>query len=256
MIRVMVVDDESLAVEELVRLIRRHPDFEVVETAASGTEALKKLKQENIDVVFLDIEMPGLTGLEIASRLVDWPKPPCVVFATAYNQYAVEAFDANAVDYLLKPYEPGRLEKTLERIRGYRQTQVSQHDRLKAMEESLIQTGLLKRIVGHRPNSKDRMVINPQDVYYFYAENASVFAYLGKERFEVRATLKELMESLDASRFIQIHKAYVVNLDKIKKVAPMFSGNFEISLNHPDLPNIPLSRRYAAVLKAGLGGNW
>ncbi len=256
MIRVLVVDDEKLAVQELVRMIEEHSDFKVIDTAAGGNEALTKLKQTPVDVVFLDIEMPGLSGLEVASRIADWPEPPLVVFATAYNQYAVEAFEAHAMDYLLKPYESSRLEKTLQRIRESRQRKESQRAKWEAVEEGLIRHGLLKKIVAHRPNSRDRLVLDPAEVIYFTADGATIWAAVGKERLEVNTTLRELGETLDPARFVQTHKSYIVNLDRVKKVSPMFSGNFEIVLNVPELPNIPLSRRFARGLKARLGSRW
>ena len=114
-IRLLLVDDEKAAREELSALLQQHPDFEIVASAPNGQEALTILEAGGIDALFLDIEMPLMTGLELANILGTWPNPPRVVFATAHNQYAVNAFEANAIDYVLKPYQEDRLAKALEK---------------------------------------------------------------------------------------------------------------------------------------------
>jgi DNA-binding LytR/AlgR family response regulator len=252
-ITALIVDDEPLAREELSGLIAEHRDFTVA-AFASGEEALQVLGEKPTDVVFLDIEMPGLTGLEVASHLATWEQPPLVVFATAYHQYAIEAFEANAIDYLLKPYDPERLAKTLDRIRQHlAQGAASSREKLASLEDYLIRKGNLQKLVGHRRNSKDRIVIDPAQVSYFHAELSEVRARLGEEELIVNSTLKELLARLDPARFAQTHKAYIVNLDKVEKVAPMFSGNFQITLKGPSRSTLPLSRRYARSLKERLG---
>ncbi len=256
MIRVMVVDDEPLAQEELTKLIAEDNDFRVTGRASSGKESLEKLKKEAVDVLFLDIEMPGINGLEVASRLAAWENPPLVVFATAYHQYAIKAFDENAIDYILKPYEAKRIQKTLERVRQLLKSRVSgQRDKLVTLEDYLIRQGTLKKIVGHRRNSKDRMVLDPAEVFYFFADLSEVLAHVEQDDLLVNSTLKELLANLDPARFAQIHKSYLVNLDKVDKVSPLFNGNFQIALNDTAHTKIPLSRRYASSLKQRLG-NW
>lgn len=253
MIRVMLVDDESLAQEELKRLIACDKEFQVVAAASNGKEALEKIEKGSIDVVFLDIEMPGMNGLEVASSLARTENPPRIVFATAFNQYAIDAFTVNAVDYILKPYQPGRVAQTLERIKEVLKTQEIFRERLIALEDTLIQKGVLKKIVGHARNSKERVVLDPAEIFYFYAHLAEVFAYCAGGEYIVNTTLKELSENLNAAQYAQTHKAYIVNLGKIEKVTPMFSGNFEIVLKDPKHTKIPLSRRYAKSVKSLLG---
>lgn len=254
MIKVLVADDEPLAREELSRLINATPDFRVTAEAASGREVLQKIAQGGVDVTFLDIEMPRLTGLEVAGILSESERPPLVVFATAYDHYAIEAFEANAIDYILKPYEPARLQKTLERIRHALQTESSHaREKLISLDHYFAAQGKLLKIVGVRRNSKDRIVVNPSDVYYFYAHYAQVLARLKDSELIVNATLKELNAGLDPARFAQTHKGYIVNLERIAKLSPLFSGNYEITLEDANLPKVPLSRRYAKNLKTRLG---
>lgn len=252
MIRVLIVDDEALAREEMTRLVRSQNGFEWIGEAANGKECLQKLKKEKADVVFLDVDMPGMNGLEVASRLASWDDPPLVVFATAYDKYAVEAFRANAIDYVLKPCDPARLRKTFERIKDFLARKGSSREKLASLENTLIQKGLLKRLVGHPRNLKDRVVIDPAEVLYFYSENTEVLACLGSRELIVNSTLKELVSNLDPAQFAQTHKAYLVNLHKIEKLSPMFSGNYEILLKGMKT-TVPLSRRYARPLKNRLG---
>ncbi len=255
MIRVIVVDDEPLAQEELQRLISQDKDFRVIEAASNGTEGIEKIKKNEPDVVFLDVEMPGMNGLEVASGLAQFENPPRIVFATAYNQYAIDAFNMNAIDYILKPYQPDRVAKTLERIKEAFKTKEVFRERLIALEDTLIHKGVLKKLLGHRRNSKERVVLGPDEIYYFHAELAEVFAYTDQGEFMMNMSLKELNESLNAAQYAQTHKAYIVNVGKIEKVSPMFSGNFEITLKDPKKTKIPLSRRYAKAIKTLLG-NW
>ena len=127
-------------------------------------------------------------------------------------------------------------------------------DRLIALEDTLIRKGMLKKLAGHRRNSKERIVVDPLEVFYFQVRLSEVFAFQESGELIVRSTLKELLENLDPSQFAQTHKAYLVNVGKVEKVAPLFSGNFEITLKDPKRTKIPLSRRYAGSLKALLGG--
>ena len=254
MIRVMVVDDEPLSREKLVQFIQEENGFEVTATASHGEEALEKAKAQAVDIMFLDIEMPVLNGLETASRLARWDHRPLVVFVTAYEKYAIEAFEANAIDYLLKPYQRSRLEKTLGRIKELLNTgrPIPKQD-LISLENTLIQKGALKKLAAHKRNSEDRMVIDPLDVFYFYTSNAEVHARMEQEDLILNLTLKELLARLDPAQFIQTHKSYVVNLNKIQKVSPLFHGNFEILFKSPACPKIPVSRRFAKSLESSLG---
>jgi len=165
MIRVMIVDDERLARETLSDLIGKHPEFQIVTQAANGDEALQKVQELEVDVIFLDVEMPGLNGLEVATRLAEQHDSPLVVFSTAYNDYAVEAFEAKAIDYILKPYEPERFRKTLVRIKNMMKSKHSSHSQLVSLIDHLAATGKLKRLVAYRRGSGIRKLVDPQDVF-------------------------------------------------------------------------------------------
>jgi two-component system response regulator LytT len=249
MIRVILVDDEPLALEELSRLIGTDAEFEIVARASDGKEALEEIKKTPVDVAFLDIDMPGLNGLEVADRLAsDWETPPLVVFATAHNQYAIEAFEANAVDYILKPFDPERLNKTLARIKEELKSRHLVKEKIYNVEDYLIQKKVLKKLVGRKRLSREKVIIDPHQVYFFHARLADVTAQLTEDEFLVNNTLKELAANLDQRHFTQVHKAYIVNLDRVEKVIPLFSGNYQVSMKGGKFL-VPLSRRYVKKMK-------
>lgn len=254
MTRILIVDDEPLAREQLKRLLEAEEEFQVAGEASNGEEALQRLKNESFDVVFFDIDMPVMNGLDAATRLTTWEDPPLVVFATAYHQYAIEAFETHAIDYILKPYEPARLTKTFEQIRRHLEARGAMKSKLRLLEEDLAEKGKIRKLMGHKRNARDRMVIDPSEVLYFQARYAEVTAHLEGQELIVNSTLKDLLAHLDPEKFAQTHKAYVVNIDCIRKLTPMFSGNFEIVLKSSGDPRIPLSRRYAKTLKDLLSG--
>ena len=249
MIRTMIVDDEPLAIQELQRLVEKDHDFEVVMTAENGREALNKLQRQNVDVVFLDIDMPIMNGLDVAKELCSWDEPPVIAFSTAYHHYAVDAFEANAIDYFLKPYDYERVQKSLVRVKN---SLLSAHKNpLQSMEKYATET--LRKIIGHVHCSKDKIVIDPSEIFFFKVQYGQVVVQLIEQKLEVGLTLKEIEERLDPAFFARCHKSYVVNLDKVLKVAPLFNGNFELVFSSEQIPNIPLSRRYAVAIKKHLG---
>lgn len=255
MIKVLIADDEPLAREELKIMIDADPEFKVVKEAASGGEALRILENnEEIDLVFLDIQMPVKNGLDIASEIAEWDQKPHIVFATAYHQYAIEAFEANAIDYITKPFMPERVKKTLERIKKIMRSPAPKEQKLASLTADLAEKGLVKRLFGHEKNKRERIFINLPDVYYFYIEYSYVMARLASQRLIVNFSLRELLAFVKPPEFAQIHRGYIVNLNKVNKIESTLSGNYKITLK--DLPEtVPLSRRYVKSLKE-LMGRW
>ncbi len=253
MIKVMVVDDEAFARERMVKLIASDPELEVVAQAADGIEALRLLEKHSADVLFLDIDMPGKNGIEVALELADDPVAPRVVFVTAHNEFAVKAFEAHAIDYVLKPFDPERIKKSFERVKEAVKLKKPMGERIAALGEDY--ASKVRKIVGRRANSKERVLIDPAEVLYFYANLARVSAYLGDKEWLVTLTLEELERSLDPAQFARSHRAYIVNLSKVEKVVPMFNENYELILKDPAKTHIPLARRNAKEFKKKLG-NW
>lgn len=253
MIKVMVVDDEVFARERMVKLIASDPELEVVAQAADGVEALRLLEKNAVDVLFLDIDMPGKNGIEVALELADDPASPRVVFVTAHNEFAVKAFEAHAIDYVLKPFDPERIQKSFERVKEAVKLKKPMGEKLAALGDDY--AAKVRKIVGRRANSKERVLIDPAEVLYFYASLARVSAYLGDKEWLVTLTLEELERSLDPAQFARSHRAYIVNLSKVEKVVPMFNENYELILKDPAKTHIPLARRNAKEFKKKLG-NW
>ncbi|HCM42573.1 MAG TPA: DNA-binding response regulator [Candidatus Omnitrophica bacterium] len=252
-IKVLLADDEPLAREDLARMISDETDFEVTGQAGDGRLALEAVRRLKPDVVFLDIDMPFLNGIEVALELAKDPAPPLVVFSTAFDQYAVDAFEANALDYILKPCRQDRLKKALEKIKkhclaGQKQTGLGK------LEGSFLKKGLIQKIAARQKNSKEKMVLDPDEIDFFHAESAEVFAHIKGQDFIVSLTLKELAEGLEVRGFAQCHKAYLVNLSRVQKISPLFSGNYQIILKTSEAPKVPLSRRYAGHIRSQLGG--
>ncbi|MFZ5802021.1 MAG: LytR/AlgR family response regulator transcription factor [Candidatus Omnitrophota bacterium] len=254
MIRVLIADDEPMACKRLEKEILKHPGFEVIGQASGGTEALEKVTRERPEVLFLDIEMPGKTGLEVAAELSARPEAPLIVFVTAYNQYAIEAFEKNAVDYILKPFEEGRIAKTLERIEKRLAKKEESRESLLGLIQELVDKKSLKKIVAFRRKSRDRIIVDPADIFYFSIKYSETLVRVQDEEMLVRSTFKDLTEFLDPEKFVLVHREYIANVDKIKKVSPAFHGNYEIHFSHPENLKIPLSKRYVKALNHCLKG--
>ena len=249
MIPTIIVEDEAPARNELKRFLHREGDFEIIGEAADGEEALTAIGRLKPKVIFLDIHLPKLSGLEVANRLAKLPAPPLVVFVTAFDKYAIQAFEANAVDYILKPYDQDRFVKTSAKIRNALQDQSIIKEKLASLSRYLDKEKPLK-ITGRLRRSRDRVFIHPRDVLYFRAELTEVTTRLTSgDELLVNTTLKSLLEMLDPNQFQQTHRAHIVNLDQVEKVVPLFSGNFNLVLKDPAKTTVPLSRRYARKLK-------
>jgi len=242
-IRAVVVDDEDLARDELLFLLKAHPEVEVVAEATNGLEAVKAIHNLEPDLVFLDVQMPGLDGLGVARKVIDsGGHVPHFVFATAFDQYAVDAFDVNAADYLLKPIEKQRLAKSIERALVRIDTPAGQTD---PVEE------LLSRIHGkQRPPSKvlvnfnGRLVlVDTAEVIYASIERSQI-TVVGAEvqGLSNYKTLEELQADLDPQTFWRAHRSYLVNINRIKEVEPWFKSSYRLRMSDPDATEIPVSR--------------
>ena len=249
MINAFIVEDELPAREELKRFLKEEKDFTIIGEAQEGETALNEIKRLKPAVVFLDIHIPKRNGLEVASILSVLPTFPIVVFVTAYDQYAIQAFELNAIDYLLKPYDGERFKKTCARVRAALTDQSKTKERLTSLKNYL-EKGKPLKILGHKRNSRDRIFIHEGDVLYFSVNLTEVTAHMKNgDQLLVNATLRSLLEMLDPAKFQQAHRGYVVNLDQVEKVTPLFGGNFQLASKDSAHSNIPLSRRYTKKLK-------
>lgn len=243
-LRALIVDDERLARARLVRLLRRREDVEIVGVACDGDEAVEMLAELRPDLVFLDVQMPGLSGFDVLDAVgphMNGNRMPAVVFTTAFDQYALRAFEVHALDYLLKPFDEERLSASLDRaaamIRGARADP--------GLRPFLEQMAPPERFVVRTPG---RIVFLPlAEVDWIEAAGNYVYVHAGRERHLIRGTLKAI-ESRFASRFARIHRSAIVNLERVRELAPRAHGDCEVVLRGG--ARLPVSRTFAARLRA------
>ena len=231
-IRVLIADDEPLARERVRSLLLDEPDWEIVGECADGTQAISAIKQHSPDVVFLDVQMPGMDGFAVL-RALDKKQLPRVIFVTAYDQHALKAFDVHAVDYLLKPFKPARFKETLQRAREALASQ-----RADAASRNLL--ALLGQIKPERehlariPVKTGERVVFVKTCQIEYIESAGnyVILHAGKENHVVRDTLTALEEKLDPKLFLRINRSTLVNVEQIKELQPLFKGEHAVRLHN------------------------
>ena len=248
-LRVMVVDDEQLARDELCYQLERLEAVEVVGQAGNGVEALAAAQRCDPDLVFLDIQMPGLNGFEVARRLLEeGDRPPAVVFVTAFDQHAVEAFEVNAVDYLLKPVDAARLDQALARART----------RLSLLRVPV--NDQLERLVKMMANRRrDQVAVRVGERFLLVQAEEIIYASLADESINIVTgqvsgasnyrTLDELQARLDPEVFWRVHRSHLVNINKIKEILPWFSRNYVLKMKDPKATEIPVSRTQTKRLR-------
>jgi two-component system LytT family response regulator/two-component system response regulator LytT len=248
-ISTILVDDEKLASDELAYQLQRYPDIEIAATAANGLEAVKLIEDLEPDLVFLDVQMPGLDGLGVVRALRDKEIPlPYIVMATAFDQYAVEAFRLEALDYLLKPIEADRLEVTVERARKA----IIERTRAAAVQEvtaspkpALQRTKLLVR------SGQRNFVVDAQDVVYATIDDGLITVVTSNiEGQSNYRTIEELQSNLDADVFWRVHRSFLVNINRIREVIPWFKSSFQLRMDDKKQTEIPVSRAQAKRLRA------
>ena len=250
MIRSFILDDERLAVQRLERLLRDTGRVQIVGTSTDSPDALETLNRLALDVLFLDIQMPGMTGFELLERL---ERPPTVVFTTAYDAYALNAFQTSAIDYLLKPIEPERLERALDKVERYAQQPPKPDVRALARElaAQLSPSRKLDRIaskVGERTT-----LLEVARVTHFVARDKLTFAVVGGRDHVVDLTLSQLEERLDSRRFIRIHRATIVNTGFVQELYPAVDGGVLVRLKDDGKTELSVARDRVRDLKTRLG---
>jgi len=248
-IRALVVDDERLARDELCFLLESFPEVEVVGQAGNGLEAVSQVERLRPELLFLDIQMPGLDGFQVLRELVGKDTlPPRVVFVTAYDQYAIQAFEINAVDYLLKPVEKVRLAEAIARSRREIGEEVPLANHIERILGALDKQSSLRRMVvkvGER-----FMLVDTKDIIYATVEDGIVTLATDEWRGTSNLrTLDELIANLDPAVFWRVHRSYVVNLRRIKEVIPWFNRTLQLKMADDGETEIPVSRSQTRRLK-------
>jgi len=260
-LRAVVVDDEQLARDELGYLLGQLGGIEVIGQAGNGVEALSTIDRLHPDVVFLDVQMPGLTGFEVARRMLDTQNGSHIIFVTAFDQHAIEAFEVNAVDYLLKPVEQARLELAVQRAR--RRIEVDRIDQaagvaggpagLNAQLEKIVQ------LVTERQGRRERLAIKVGERFLLVQADEIIYASLADDSIAVVTsqhagtsnyrTLDELQARLDPDVFWRVHRSHLVNINKIKEIVPWFSRNYILRMKDDKSTEIPVSRMQTRRLR-------
>lgn len=260
-LRAVLVDDEQLAREELGYLLGQLGGVDVIGEADNGPAAVETVDRLQPDVVFLDVQMPGLTGIEVARRLLDLEAGAQIVFVTAYDQRAIEAFEVNAVDYLLKPVDPARLETALQRARrritAERQAGASEVSASSAIAPDQFEK--LLQMVSERQSRRERLAIKvgdrlllvqAEDIVHASVVDETIIVvtdqYSGTSNYR---TLDELQARLDPSIFWRVHRSHLVNINKIKEIVPWFSRNYILRMKDEKATEIPVSRTQTKRLR-------
>lgn len=248
-IRALIVDDEYPARAELRYRLARHADVEVVGEAATAREALRLMEGVDYDVVFLDIAMPGLSGIELARRLCERPDAPCVVFVTAYDEYAVQAFETRAVDYLLKPFDDERLAETLARVRRLRRPSAAAEPpgARAALPEAGQGAAGPRWLMGLRDQAA--VPVPLEAVVFIRAEGERVYLHTASDCYPARYTLRELEALLPAEHFFRCHRAYIVNLAKVREISPFSHGTYVLTMADRAATEVPVARGRVPQLK-------
>ena len=250
-ISALIADDEQPARDELLYLLRNFPDVEIVGQGKNGVEAVSLVRELNPNLVFLDVQMPGLDGFGVIKKLLDRRTTlPYFIFVTAYDHYAVRAFEVNAVDYLLKPIERNRLEKALQRVRGM----------MEASEAAFQKLDRLVHMIEDRPalpssklvvKSGSRLVlVDSSDIIYATIEDGVISIVTkdleGQSNFR---TVEELQGNLDPNIFWRVHRSYLVNINRIKEVVPWFKSSYQLKMQDRRETEIPVSRAQTRKLR-------
>jgi two-component system response regulator LytT len=253
----VIVDDEQLARDELAFLLNDVEDVKVVAQGKNGVEAISLIKEHNPDLLFLDVQMPGLDGFGVIKKLLDRKVPlPKIVFATAFDQYAVKAFEVNAVDYLLKPFDRTRVVQSVEKARA----------KMDSGGASAEQLETLVRMLGNQKPQALKVLLKAGGRMFLVNQKDICFASIadgvisvttsginGMEGQSNCRTLEELLESLDPDLFWRAHRSFLVNINRIKEVVPWFKSSYQLRMDDKKQSEVPVSRAQTKRLRELFG---
>jgi two-component system, LytTR family, response regulator len=249
-IKTLIVDDEPLARRSLRLLLKDDPDIEIIGEAASGPEAVKAIKAQAPDLIFLDIQMPEMNGFEVLER-IDAASLPAIVFVTAFDRYALKAFEVHALDYLLKPFDDARFERALKQAKA----QLEQRE-IKDLSRKLF--ALLEEHGGRLAATTERtsylsrlmvksagriLFLKVEEIDWIEADNYYAKLHVGRKSHLLRETMNDLETKLDPEKFLRIHRSAIVNLDRVKEMHPHFNGDYIVVLNDGTQIKMSRSRR-------------
>ena len=250
-IRVAIVDDEPLAVERMRRLLEEEPDIQVVAECSNGAEAVAAIRDHAPDLVFLDVQMPGLDGFGVVEQ-VGPEAMPATIFATAFDEHALQAFDASALDYLLKPFDPDRFARALDRARRFLRHQ--NREELEAKLTSML--GGLNRTRRYLDRFIVRygrriLFVDAAEVDRIEADGNYAAIHVGKQVHLLREAISRLEEQLDPAAFVRIHRSHIIAVDRVRQLESVFQGEYVVTLK--DGTRITSSRTYRERLEQAVG---
>lgn len=254
-IRALVVDDERPARNELIYLIKKIGGIEICGEASSAREALKKIRELQPSLVFLDIQMEPVNGIVLARKILEAPDPPFIVFATAYDKYAVEAFEINAMDYILKPFSENRIRTTVERIVAELNekefSNASNREQLLALLEKFSEKKAFEKIPVWQ---SDRIILlDPEDIVFIVsAEGKNTVLKTINAEYETSYSLGEMEARLPKNYFFKPHRSFLINLNYIKEIEPWFHNTYQLVMKNYEKEKIPVSRNRVKEFKTAI----
>lgn len=247
--KVLIVDDESLSRRRIRRLLAFEPDCEVLGECANGIEAVSSLERERPDILFLDVQMPDMNGFEVVQAIEKWR--PLIIFTSAYDEYALRAFEVRAFDYLLKPFDRSRFRDSVQRAREQLNSQRGSmtDDKLVAMFENMAVPRKAPDRVAVRTNGRV-VFVKLGEIDWIEASDNYVCLHCGRDTHVLRETMSDLESRLDASRFIRVHRSAIVNIDRIRELQPWFRGDYRVILH--DGTELTLTKSHREKLESRL----
>jgi len=241
-LRVFIIDDEAPARRELRYLLEQLDEVEIVGEASNGTSAFKGIRDTRPELVFLDIQMPGMNGLELAQFLCELPDKPLLVFATAFDEYALQAFEVDAIDYLCKPFTKERLAKSIAKAMRAIHTKPA---------SAKAETPQVKEFCRKIPLYRGESIIptSPEHIVLFHSEEGEVLVHSLDGKFRTKCTLNELEQKLSSSGFVRPHRSFLININHVREVIPWFNGSYKLFMNDRDSTEVPVSRYNVKDLK-------
>ncbi len=241
LIRTLIVDDEYPAREELRFLLSKYPEIELVGEAGSAVEALALIKAVDYHLVFLDISFPISNGIEIGKEIKKEKNPPLIIYVTAHEDYALEAFDVDVVDYILKPIEQKKLDRAIERVIADYHKRRGAEATSPAGESENLQAG--EQLTRLTAEYKGKLImVDASEIIFVYTEDNCVFIKTFDKKLICRYTLGALAAKLDRKTFFRTHRSYLVNLDKVLELAPSFHGTYSLVVADEERSRVPVSR--------------
>lgn len=251
-LRTLIIDDELLSRKKIRGFLQEHPEFQVVGECADGEQAVADIKAHKPDLIFLDVQMPGRNGFEVLGCLED-KCAPAVIFVTAFDKYAVRAFEVRALDYLLKPFNKARFAEALHRFRerGARLNGAERMEELKALLQEIQRESRESERIVVKSGSRS-IFLRKGSIEWVEAQGDYVKLHSGKESHLMRETMNALSDRLDPGRFVRIHRSRIVNVDYIREIRPLWGGDCTVLMR--DGTELTMSRTYRASFQSAVDG--